>query len=269
MSKHGQIRVGIGGWNYEPWHETFYPKGTSQSGELEYASRKVTAIEVNGTFYRLQKPDTYAKWRDATPEDFVFSLKAPRFIVQRKELAGAGTSIERFIGSGIAELKSKLGPILWQFAPFRRFDAADVEAFFALLPPEVQGQPLRHAIEVRHKSFLDPTFLALCRAKGAVIVYADDATYPACADLTGDFVYARLRQCQAGLDTGYPEEDLDLWVKRARAFSEGKLPEDLKALDPKVKTPAGARDVFLFFINGAKERAPAAAQALIKRLAER
>jgi uncharacterized protein YecE (DUF72 family) len=266
MSKQGHVRVGIGGWNYEPWRETFYPPGTPQSGELEYASRQVTAIEINGTYYRLQKPAVYAKWRDSTPERFMFSLKAPRFIVQRKELAGAGPGIERFVASGIAELGAKLGPLLWQFEPWRHFDAADFGAFLEILPRSAGGLDLRHVVEARHKSFLTPEFLALARRHDIAIVFVDDAKYPAFADITADFVYARLRRCDAAIQTGYSEPDLEMWASRARTWSRGSVPTELTRMDPAAETPAKARDVFIYFINGAKERAPAAARALIERL---
>jgi uncharacterized protein YecE (DUF72 family) len=266
MSKQGHVRVGIGGWNYEPWRETFYPPGTPQSGELEYASRQVTAIEINGTYYRLQKPAVYAKWRDATPDAFVFSLKAPRFIVQRKELAGAGPGIERFVASGIAELGAKLGPLLWQFEPWRHFDAADFGAFLEILPRAAGGLTLRHVVEARHKSFLSAEFLDLARKHGVAIVFVDDAKYPAFADVTADFVYARLRRCEATIPTGYSAADLESWAARARTWAEGKLPADLSRLEPNLQIPAGPRDVFMYFINGAKERAPAAARALMERL---
>ncbi|HEX4242132.1 MAG TPA: DUF72 domain-containing protein [Steroidobacteraceae bacterium] len=267
MSKQGHVRVGVGGWNYEPWRGTFYPPGTPQSGELEYASRQVTAIEINGTYYRLQKPAVYAKWRDATPEHFVFSLKAPRFIVQRKELAGAGPSIERFVASGIAELGAKLGPLLWQFEPWRHFDAADFGAFLEILPRSAGGLTLRHVVEARHKSFLTLEFLALARRHGIAVVFVDDAKYPAFADITADFVYARLRRCDAAIETGYAQGDLAMWASRAKTWAQGSAPADLTRLEPKIEIPRSARDVFVYFINGAKEKAPAAARALIARLA--
>jgi len=262
----GRIRVGIGGWTYEPWRETFYPLGTPHARELEYASRRVTAIEINGTFYRLQKPSVYAKWHDETPDDFVFSLKAPRFIVQRKELSTAGPGIDRFMASGITELKSKLGPILWQLAPTKRFDPADLEGFLELLPHTAGVLPLRHALEVRHESFMSPEFLALARKHGAAVVYVDDPEHPAIGDLTANFVYARLRRCAASIATGYSRPALKSWAARAQRWAQGSLPADLPRIEPKAKTAAGARDVFVYFINGAKERAPAAAQALLALL---
>ncbi len=259
----GRIRAGIGGWNYEPWRGTFYPQGTPQTRELEYASRHVTAIEINGTFYRLQKPAVYAKWRDETPDDFVFSLKAPRYLVQRKELAGVGQFLDRFIASGLSELQTKLGPILWQLDPWHPFDAADLEAFLKLLPPSAGKFPLRHALEVRHKSFMTEQFVALAREYGAAIVCVDDAKHPACADVTADFVYVRLRQCAAKVETGYTALALKTWAAHAHRWAQGKVVTDLPLIAPKAKPDAGPRDVFVYFINGAKERAPAAAQAFI------
>ena len=266
MTKTGSIRVGVGGWNYEPWRETFYPAGTPQSRELEYASRQLTAIEINGTFYRLQKPAVYAKWRDATPDDFVFTLKGPRFIVQRKELASAGSAIERFLASGIAELQGKLGPILWQLEPAHAFDAEDLQGFLKLLAPTVGQVPLRHALEVRHASFMTPEFVALARAHRIALVCVDDAKYPGCADVTAGFMYVRLRQYAAGVVTGYSRPALESWAARARAWAQGEVVSDLPRIEPAAKVESMARDVFVYFINGAKERAPSAAQALLKLL---
>jgi uncharacterized protein YecE (DUF72 family) len=263
----GRIRAGIGGWNYEPWRGTFYPDGTPQSRELEYASRHVTAIEINGTFYRLQKPAVYAKWRDETPADFVFSLKAPRFLVQRKQLAGVGPYLDRFIASGLGELQTKLGPILWQLDPRHPFEAADLEGFLKQLPPAAGRFPLRHALEVRHQSFMSEEFVALARKYGVAIVCVDDAKHPAFADVTADFVYVRLRQCDAKLETGYMASALRTWADHAHRWAQGKLVTELPLIAPKSKPPAIPRDVFVYFINGAKERAPAAAQALIAILA--
>jgi uncharacterized protein YecE (DUF72 family) len=266
MAQPGRIRVGIGGWNYEPWRETFYPKNITQARELEYASSKVTAIEINGTFYRLQKPAVYAKWRDSTPDDFKFSLKAPRYIVQRKELATAGNALERFLASGLAELGSKLGPVLWQMEPHKHFDAADLEAFLKLLPPTVGDQPLKNVLEVRHKSYLVPEFIDLARRFGAAVVLVDDAKHPLIADITGDFIYVRLRQCEASVETGYADPALEAWAERARTWALGGAPVGLNLVEATAKAAASPREVFVYFINGAKERAPAAAQALIAKL---
>jgi uncharacterized protein YecE (DUF72 family) len=272
MTGNARIRVGIGGWNYAPWRQTFYPAGTTQARELEYASRQVTSIEINGTFYRLQTPDTFAKWHDSTPREFMFAVKAPRFIVQRRELAGAGAAVERFLSSGIAELKSKLGPILWQLADTKAFDPKDLDAFLALLPARIGRRPLRHALEVRHASYLNTEFLAIARRHDVAVVYEDDAAHPAFADLTSTFVYARLRRCSASVATGYPPTDLKRWSRRAQAWSEGKEPTDLPRVGQKTAPgraggrTAVPRDVFIYFINGAKERAPAAAQKLLALL---
>jgi len=197
----GRIRVGIGGWNYGPWRKTFYPPGTPQTRELEYASQQVTSIEINGTFYRLQKPEVFGKWHDATPKEFMFSVKAPRFIVQRKDLSSAGTAVERFLASGIDELRSKLGPILWQLSPTKQFDAQELDRFLDLLPARVKRLPLRHALEIRHASFLNREFLDIARRHRVAVVSADDAAYPASADLTSSFVYARLRRSAASVAT--------------------------------------------------------------------
>jgi uncharacterized protein YecE (DUF72 family) len=263
---HVNIRVGIGGWNYEPWRQTFYPAGTTQSRELAYASRHVTAIEVNGTFYRLQKPDVFAKWHDSTPETFMFSLKAPRFIVQRKDLLSAGGAMERFFASGITELKAKLGPILWQLADTKEFDPKEIDGFLALLPATAGSLPLRHSLEVRHASFLNREFLEIARKHGVAIVYEDDATHPGFADLTSTFVYARLRRSVASCTTGYPLAALKQWAVRARLWAGGKEPTDLPRVAAMRGTAGPSRQVFIYFINGAKERAPAAAQKLISLL---
>ncbi len=260
------IRVGIGGWNFEPWRGTFYPPEVIKSRELEYASRHVTAIEVNGTFYRLQTPQVFSKWRDATPESFIFSLKAPRFIVQRKDLTSAGTAVERFTSSGITELGSKLGPILWQLADTKEFNAEEIEHFLQLLPATAGKQPLRHALEVRHASFLNPKFLKIARKHGVAVVYEDDAAYPGFADLTSTFVYARLRRSVAKCTTGYSLAALKQWSLRAQTWAGGKEPTDLPRIAAPRRTVAAPRQVFIYFINGAKVRAPAAAQRLIAML---
>jgi len=260
------IRVGIGGWNYEPWRKTFYPADTARSQELDYASRKVSSIEINGTFYGLQKPEVFAKWHDATPAGFMFSVKAPRFIVQRNELASAGTALERFLASGLTELKSKLGPILWQLADSKKFDAAEIDGFLSLLPATARKLPLRHALQPRHASFLNREFLQMARQHDVAVVYEDDPVHPALADLTSNFVYARLRRSTASCATGYPLAALKQWALRAQTWAEGKEPTDLPRVAPQSGAAAEPRDVFIYFINGAKERAPAAAQKLISLL---
>ena len=265
MAKQGDIRVGIGGWTYEPWRETFYPKDVPQKKELEYASRQLTAIEVNGTFYGTQKPAVFAKWRDETPEDFVFSVKAVRYATNRRILAEAGESIDRFIGSGLSELGNKLGPLLWQFAPTKKFDSEDFTRFLDLLPKELAGKPLRHVLDVRHESFMTEEFLDLARKYKAATVFADSDEYPSFADATADFIYARLMRTQSKVKTGYAPKALDAWAKRAKAWAAGKEPADLPRV-AKAKKAAARRDVFLFMISGAKERAPAAAMGLIDRL---
>jgi uncharacterized protein YecE (DUF72 family) len=265
MSKY-PIRVGIGGWTYEPWRGVFFPEGLAHKKELEYASRAMTAIEVNGTYYSTQKPATFATWAQTAPDGFVFALKGSRYTTNRKVLAEAGESIERFLGQGIVELGDKLGPILWQFMATKKFDAEDFGAFLKLLPAKQDGIALRHAIHVRHESFAVPEFIALCRAAGVALVYADSVDYPAIADVTGDFVYARLESAVEEVTTGYTDAQLDRWTKAAQHWAEGGAPEGLPYVD--AATPKKqARDTFIFFINGAKVRAPAGAMALIERLA--
>jgi uncharacterized protein YecE (DUF72 family) len=268
MAKAGRVRVGVGGWTYEPWRNNFYPEGWPQSRELEYASRKLTAIEINSTYYSSQKPATFARWRDETPDDFVFSLKASRFSTNRRVLAEAGESVERFVGSGIAELGTKLGPIVWQFATTKRFDAQDFEAFLALLPKNVEGIALRHVMEVRHESFMTPEYLKLARKHKAATVFTDSDEYPSFADLSGDFVYARLMRAQVDLKAGYAPKALGTWAERVQRWAGGGEPDDLPRVQAAgtAKASSKARDVFVFFINGAKERAPSAAMALIERL---
>ena len=263
--KTGEIRVGIGGWTFEPWRGSFYPKGLAHAKELAYASSKLTTIEINGTFYRTQTPATFAKWRKEVPDGFVFSVKGPRYVVQKRVLAEAGKSLGFFLKSGITELGDRLGPILWQFAPTKKFDAADFAAFLAMLPAKLDGLRLRHAVEVRHPSFATPQFIALLRQHQTPVVFAEHETYPGIADLTGDFIYARLQQGDDAIATGYPLKELDAWAKRARAWAAGSAPDDLPSI---ANTPGkkAARDVFLYVIHEGKIRAPAAAMALIERL---
>ena len=261
----GRIRVGVGGWTFEPWRGTFYPKGLQQARELEHASRKLTSIEINGTFYRTQTPASFAKWRDETPDDFVFSIKAPRYVVQKRELATTGESIARFIDSGLSELGSKLGPILWQFAPTRKFVAEDFSTFLDLLPREIGGRPARHALEVRNESFACPEFIDLARRHGAAIVIACDSDYPQIADATANFVYLRVMGAQERPKLGYAPKALDLWAARTTTLAAGEDLADLRRIAAK-SGAKGSRDVFFYFISGFKERNPAAAIALIDRL---
>jgi uncharacterized protein YecE (DUF72 family) len=261
----GRLRVGIGGWTYAPWRDNFYPAGLSQAKELAYASRQVNAIEVNGTYYSTFKPPTFAKWHAEAPDDFVFTLKANRFTTNRRVLAEAGESISRFVDSGISELGAKLGPIVWQFMPTKAFDAGDFEAFLALLPSRVDGLPLRHVLDVRHPSFMSSAYLALARRYKCATVFCDSDDYPSFADQTGDFVYARLMRSQARLKSGYAPKALDSWADTATTWAQGWAPAHLPRVEA-APPPGRARDVFIFFINGAKERAPAAATALLQRL---
>ncbi len=266
MAKQGKIRVGIGGWTFEPCRGVFYPKGLPQSRELEYASRHLTTIEINGTFYRTQTPATFAKWAAEVPEGFVFAVKGPRYAVNRRVLAEAGDSIKRFIDSGPLEMGDKLGPMLWQFAPTKKFDAADFGKFLELLPAKIDGRKLRHVVEVRHASFCVPEFIALLRSFSIPVVFAEHDKYPGIADAIGDFVYARLQKGEDTIPTAYPAKALDAWAKRAEIWAKGGTPSDLQLADPDKKAKAAARDVFMYFIHEGKVRAPAAAMALIERV---
>lgn len=266
-STQGSIFIGIGGWTFAPWRGTFYPPGLAQAKELAYASSKLTSIEINGTFYRSQTPATYRKWAGQTPPGFVFSLKGPRAAVNRRILAEARDSIERFYDSGVLELGDRLGPVLWQFAPTKKYEEADFAAFLESLPRAREGRPLRHAVEVRHASFRVPGFLALLRRFAIPVVFAEHATYPAIADVTGDFVYARLQKGEDRVATGYPPQALDAWAARLRAWAHGGTPDDLPHLEAANISPTRPRDVFAYVIHEGKTRAPAAAMALIERLA--
>jgi uncharacterized protein YecE (DUF72 family) len=243
----GKIRIGIGGWTYEPWRGVFYPDGLAQKRELEYASHQLTSIEINGTYYSTFKPASWAKWREETPDGFVFAVKGSRYCTNRKELAGAGESVTRFIGQGLSELRDRLGPINWQLMGNKKFDPADIGAFLELLPREVGGLPLRHALEVRHASFKDERFYELARRYGVAIVFADSEAFPEIDEATADFTYARLMRAAKKQKTGYAPAALDAWAKRAQDWAK-------------------RGDAFVYFISGAKERNPAAAQALIERV---
>ena len=245
----GTIRVGIGGWVFPPWRGTFYPPALKHADELAHASRHVTAIEINGTFYRLQNPASYRRWHDETPEDFVFSLKGSRFITHRNDLATAAPFMARFFDSGMAELGPKLGPILWQFAAGIKFDEANVAAFLDALPKSLGNLRLRHVLEVRSSSFRDPAFAKLMERHEAAIAWVEDDKVPLIETVTTDFVYVRLRQCSEAEPTGSAPDRIGAFAERFR--------EHAKA----------GRDCFVYFINGAKVRAPHAARALIERLA--
>jgi len=244
----GRIRVGIGGWTYEPWRGTFYPDKLPHARELEHAASRMGAIEINGTYYSSFKPESFRKWAEAAPDDFVFTVKASRFATNRRVLADGADSVAKFVNQGLAELGPKLGPILWQFMPTKKFDREDFGAFLKLLPAKVDGVALRHALEVRHESFEDAAFVALARDAGAAIVFADKAGYPSIDETTADFSYARLQSAEEEIETGYSDAALDDWAKRARGWAKD------------------GRDAFVFMINGAKVRAPAAAEALTARL---
>lgn len=265
MTASGPIRVGIGGWTFEPWRDNFYPAKWPHKRELEYASRQLTAIEINGTFYSTFKPESWAKWRDTVPDSFVFAVKGSRFCVNRKVLGTAGEAVERFVGQGLTELGDKLGPILWQLAATKRFEPDDLKAFLDLLPRNHDGVALRHAVQPRHESFRCAEFVALARAAGVAIVFADSGSYPAVADVTGPFVYARLERGEETNPFCYPEAALDGWAAAARTWAAGGQPEGLPYVgaDQPAQVP---RETFVFFINGGKPRAPAGAQALIARL---
>ena len=244
----GTIRVGIGGWSFAPWRGAFYPKDLNQKDELSFVSRRLTALEINGTYYSGFKRATFAQWASQTPDGFVFSAKANRFCTNRKVLADVGESIGKFFAQGIDELGDRLGPILWQFAHTKKFDPEDFARFLDLLPEQLDGRPLRHALEVRHESFRDERFVDLARERGVAICLADHPTYPMIDEATADFVYARLMRGADAQPTCYPPEDIEAWAQR---LSD--------------KTAQG-RDVFAFFISGGKPRAPFGADALQKAL---
>lgn len=262
----GTIRVGIGGWTFEPWRGTFYPEGLPRKQELDYASRHLTSIEINGTYYRTQSPESFARWYAETPEGFVFAVKGPRVTTNRRLLAEAGPSIEHFFTSGVLNLKEKLGPINWQFMPTKHYDPADFEAFLALLPKSMEGRAIRHVVEVRHDSFRTEGFVELLRACGIGVVFTDKEKFPRIPDITSSFVYARLQRASADEESGYSKDALDLWARWTRAWSEGGTPKGLEPIAAGVEEPPRSPDVFVYFINGFKPKAPAAAMGLIERL---
>ena len=251
-STHGPIHIGVGGWNFEPWRGVFYPEKHSKARELEYAGQHLTAIEINATYYGSQKPESFAKWAASVPDGFKFTVKASRFATNRKKLAEGQESIAKFLNQGLIRLEDRLGPILWQFMKTKKFatseERADFAAFLDLLPDQLDGHRLQHALEVRHDSFVDPDFIALARARNMAIVFADSDEFPGIDEVTADFTYARLQRSQEDIATGYPEAQLDDWAKRSRVWA------------------SDGRAAYVFFIAGAKVHNPAAAQRLIAKL---
>jgi uncharacterized protein YecE (DUF72 family) len=287
MRKTGDVRIGISGWTYPPWRGVFYPKGLPQKRELEFAARQFRAIEINGTFYGMQRPDAFAAWADSTPEDFVFAVKGPRFITHMRRLREAEAPLANFIASGLLRLGTKLGPILWQFPPNFRFDAARIEAFLKLLPRDTNtdarvghrhdhrlkapaflevatNRPMRHAFEIRHESFRTREFPALLRHYGAAVVCADTVAWPRLMDVTADFVYCRLHGSEELYASGYDGKALDEWAQRVAAWASGGEPEDAERAGAKARHRR--RDVFVFFDNDAKVRAPTDAAGLEQRV---
>ena len=264
--KSGSIHVGIGGWTFEPWRGVFYPQGLPHAKELAYAGTHLTSIEVNGTFYRAQTPATFRKWASEVPAGFVFSLKGPRYATNRRVLKEAGDSIKRFLDSGVTELGDRLGPLLWQFAPTKKFEPADFGGFLELLPKRLNGRALRHVIEVRHDSFRNAEFIALLHRFAMPVVFTDHARYPNIADITGDFVYARLQRGKDTVTTAYPPKEIDAWAGRLHKWAAGSEPNDLPRIAPTPKAKPSPRDVFAYVIHEGKIRAPGGAMALIAKL---
>ncbi|KGF69992.1 hypothetical protein LL06_07750 [Hoeflea sp. BAL378] len=262
MTTSAPIRAGIGGWTFDPWDESFYPPKLPKTRQLQHASRALRAIEVNGTYYSSQKPATFAKWAADVPEDFIFSLKASRYCTNRKVLAEAGPSIDKFVTQGITELGPHLGPILWQFMATKKFEPEDFEAFLALLPKSQDGIALRHVVEPRHASFQVPEFIDLLARYGVAAVLADHADYPMFADATADFIYARLQKGDDEVPTCYPPDEIERWAGRFKTYAGGGVPDDLPLVAPKRKAAKKKRDVFAFFITGGKVNAPRGAQEL-------
>jgi uncharacterized protein YecE (DUF72 family) len=265
MSHEGNIYAGIGGWTFAPWRGVFYPQGLKHAAELAYASARLTSIEINGTFYRTQSGATFRKWARETPEPFRFAVKAHRVATHRRVLAEAREAVTHFLGSGVGELGSKLGPVLWQFPPQKKFEEADFKAFLALLPPKLGKRELRHVVDVRHESFASAAFVGLLREFGVGVVYTDHPDYPSISDLTSDFVYARLQRGRDSVATAYPPRALKTWAGRARQWAGGGTPDDLQRVSKK-KAAQKPRDVYVYFIHEGKVRAPAAAMALLKLL---
>jgi uncharacterized protein YecE (DUF72 family) len=292
MSSSGRIRIGISGWNYGGWRGTFYPRGLRHEDELSYAGRRVDTIEINGTHYSLQRPESFAKWHDETPDGFVFAVKGSRFITHLKQLHDIETPLANFFASGVLRLEQKLGPFLWQFSPRFKFDPERLDHFFALLPRDTEKAAalakrhdrrlkgrawtrterkrcLRHAIEIRHRSFLDAAFVALLRRHRIALVFADSVEWPYAEDLTADFVYLRLHGSEELYASGYSEEALDHWASRIKLWARGLQPNDARLIAPDTPPPRrNARDVYVYFDNDAKVRAPADARSLKAKVAD-
>lgn len=262
MTKSSTIRTGIGGWTFDPWEGTFYPETLAKKRQLEYASRELTAIEVNGTYYSSQKPATFAKWASEVPDGFVFSLKASRYCTNRKVLAEAGPSIEKFLTQGITELGDRLGPILWQFMGTKKFEPDDFESFLKLLPAKQDGIALRHVVEPRHDSFRTPEFVDMLAKYDVAAVCADHHDYPMFPDVTADFVYARLQKGTDETPTCYPKQEIGEWAERFTTYAAGGVPDDLPIVAPDRSVEKTPRDVFVFFITGGKVNAPNGAREL-------
>jgi uncharacterized protein YecE (DUF72 family) len=290
MSRAGTIRIGISGWSYGGWRGSFYPTGLRHSDELSYASRQIDTIEINGTHYSLQHPDAFARWYEDTPEDFVFAVKGSRFITHLKQLRDIETPLANFFASGVLRLEEKLGPFLWQFSPRFEFDRERLEHFFTLLPRDTEAaaavserhdrrlagrswtrtgrkHELRHAIEVRHTSFLEPAFIALLRRYALALVVADSVAWPYAEDITSDFVYMRLHGSEELYVSGYSNEALDRWAARIKLWSRGLWPNNARLIAPDLTPSHSARDVYVYFDNDAKVRAPFDASSLRARLA--
>ena len=290
MSSSGTIRIGISGWRYEPWRGVFYPDKLPQKDELGYASRRLSSIEINGSFYSMQRPEYYARWRDETPDDFVFALKGPRYITHIRKLDDVGFALSNLFASGLAELRRKLGPILWQLAPSLRFDADLIERFVAQLPHDTDAaaalaanhtekmdgraaldygpnRPVRHAFEVRNHSFADPAFVDIARRHNVAIVVGDTSgKWPFIEDVTADFVYLRLHGLEQDYPEGYTAEALDHWAARIRTWQAGGQPADAKLVASGATPQARPRDVFCYFDNDQKALAPRDAQSLARIL---
>lgn len=259
------VHIGVGGWDFDPWRGTFYPEGLPRTEQLEYAARQLTAIEINATFYKLQTPELFERWAAAVPAHFRFAIKASRFCTNRRQLGDGAEAIGRFCAQGFTALGDRLGPILWQLAPTKRFDPDEIRAFLMLLPTSREGIALRHALEVRHESFRSREFVAMARAANVAIVIADHDEHPQIADVASDFVYARLQRTREEEPAGYSPRELDGWAKVARGWAKGESPPGLSYVSD-APAAVAPRDVFAFVIGGAKVRNPAAAKALIERL---